>query len=77
MTKLQLTLLLIALGYLFVKGVLFFVLYRHTYVVEKSALVKQRGLQRMLKGMRLKERQKYSKAYELSGLSGTREIESI
>lgn len=77
MTKLQMTLLLIAFGYLFIKGVLFLVLYKHTYSVEKSALVKQKAMQRMMKGMRLKDKQKYSKAYELSGLAGNSEIEGI
>lgn len=77
MTKLQMALLLIAFGYLFIKGVLFLVLYRHTYAVEKSALSKQRALQKMLKNVRLQNKQKYSKAYELSGLSGNREIEGI
>lgn len=77
MTKLQATLLLIAFGYLFVKGVLFVVLYRHTYAVEKSALVKQKAMQRFLNTVRNRDKQKYSKAYELSGLSGNGEIESI
>jgi len=77
MTKLQMTLLLIAFGYLFIKGVLFIVLYRHTYAVEKSALVKKRAFQKMLKGMRINNKQKYSKAYELSGLSASSEIEGI
>ncbi|MGE5380086.1 MAG: hypothetical protein ACM3NT_03355 [Methylocystaceae bacterium] len=74
MTKLQITLLLIAFGYLFIKGVLFVVLYRHTYAVEKSALTKQKALRKMLSGMRIKDKQKYSKAYELSGLQPNGEI---
>lgn len=77
MGNLSVLLLIIAFGYLFVKGIFFLLIYLQTYRVEKRALSKQRRLHELLAEQRAKEQQKYRKAYELSGVRRSGEIEGI